>query len=297
MGEGFVDEHRPNDPDLLRANDRMRHDFGIDVLGDDVCLPVLFPSRDLSIVTAIEEQSPPAAAETARLTRIETSLGRALAWTGPWLGGTHWGGGLRGFPLDRLRRARAAGRRVVLFSLGTNIAAFRRRTPMGGASSGAAFIQTAIDVLRRAFGDDPEVELVVATGGWRDDPVRTWPARTVAAAVVPQRQLLAAGVDAFITHHGYNSTVEGILAEAPMVAFPGYGDQIANAEFCVRRGVSVARWDLRRVASTCRPESLRDAVIEASGAGPAAALRSLRHDLVAAGGAGLGADLVLGLTA
>ena len=69
---------------------------------------------------------------------------------------------------------------------------------------------------------------------------------------------------------------------------------IANAAFCVSQGVSVAHWDLRSPAQTCSPGALRQAIEEAA-AGGEEALRSLRNRLLGAGGASLGASLVLRL--
>ena len=294
LGAEFVAEHEHPSPDIRRANDRMRHDFGIDVLGDAACLPVLFPSRDLSLVTAVEEQSPPCQPGTERLTEIELLLGRALAWTGPWYGGSSRGAETPNFPWKQIRLARLAGRRIVFLSLGTNIMSFRFGHPMGGAPSGVEFVRTASQLAIDAFDGDSRVQLVVATGGY-DGPIPGWPAEAVLSPAVPQRQLLADGVDAFITHHGYNSTVEAIAAETPMVAFPGYGDQIANAEFCVAEGLSVARWDLRSPARTCRPGQLRQAVREAADPDRADALRGWRRRLADAGGADVAASLILDL--
>ncbi|QHC31810.1 MULTISPECIES: nucleotide disphospho-sugar-binding domain-containing protein [unclassified Streptomyces] len=296
LGTGFVAEHGTRGPDLEAANDRLVRDFGVDVLGDAACLPVLFPSRRLSLVTAVQPQSPPPGAPgTGGLDALERELGAALHWVGPCVGEVHWGADAGdGLSPDVVRRRRADGALTVLFSLGTNITTFRRRAPMGGAPSGAAFFASAVDLLFSALGDDDRFQLLVARGG--ADTPRAWPGNAVVADVLPQRRLLAGAVDVFVTHHGYNSTVEATLHGVPMIAFPGYGDQVANAEFSVARGASVARWDLRSPVTSCTPQALRAAVTEAgSPAGPAAVLPGLRRELFAPGGSNRAAELILAL--
>ncbi|MFE4857448.1 hypothetical protein [Streptomyces sp. NPDC056670] len=296
LGEGFVRQHGADHPALRAANTRLVRDFGTDVLADPACLPVLFPSRDLSLVSAVEEQSPPRGATGLEALRaVEHELGAALRWTGPWQGGVHWGQDATGaFPYEEVVRRREAGSLTVLFSLGTNISTFRRAAPMGGAPSGREFFDAALDLLLDAFGGDPCVQLLIARGS--EEVRRPWPANAVVADVLPQRALLSGASDVFVTHHGYNSTVEAVLHGVPAVAFPGYGDQVANAEFGVARGVSVARWDLRSPATSCTPAALRRAVGDAAGGGgPAAALPALRRELLAAGGAEKAAELVTAL--
>ena len=298
LGEGFAEEHGQPHPALFAANDRLIRDFGVDILGDDVCLPVLFPSRELSLVTAIEEQSPPSGSlRDDTLDVIERSLESALHWVGPCLGDVHWGGAASAnFPIARAAERRASGALTVLFSLGTNIMTFRRGMPMGGATSGDEFVEAAVDLLLDALGEDDAYQLLVATGGWTPARSRGWPGNAVVGDVLPQRRLLAEATDVFITHHGYNSTVEATAHGVPMVAFPGYGDQVSNAEFAVRRGVSIARWDLRAPVTTCTAEDLRQAVdAAASPTGPPAKLPALRRELELAGGATAAADLILGL--
>ncbi|MFJ8493745.1 nucleotide disphospho-sugar-binding domain-containing protein [Streptomyces sp. NPDC094038] len=296
LGAGFVAEHDTRGPDLEAANDRLVRDFGIDILGDAACLPVLFPSRRLSLVTAVQQQSPPPGGlGTERLDALERELGAVLHWVGPCVGEVHWGEAAGyGLSPDAARRRDADGTLTVLFSLGTNITTFRRRAPMGGAPSGADFFASAVDLLFSALGDDDRFQLLVARGG--ADALGVRPGNAVVAEVLPQRRLLAEAVDVFVTHHGYNSTVEATLHGVPMIAFPGYGDQVTNAEFSVARGVSVAHWDLRSPVTTCTPQALRAAVTEAlSPTGPRAALPALRRELFAPGGSDRAAELILGI--
>ncbi|CAN6281761.1 unnamed protein product [Urochloa humidicola] len=66
----------------------------------------------------------------------------------------------------------------------------------------------------------------------------------VAMGWVPQISILAHGaVGAFLTHCGWNSTIEGLLFGRPLIMLPIYGDQGSNARLMEGRkvGVQVAR--------------------------------------------------------
>ncbi|KAK4384516.1 Cinnamate beta-D-glucosyltransferase [Sesamum angolense] len=50
----------------------------------------------------------------------------------------------------------------------------------------------------------------------------------------PQEQVLAHPSTAcFVTHCGWNSTMEALASGVPVVAFPQWGDQVTNAKFLV----------------------------------------------------------------
>nr|TKV91853.1 hypothetical protein SEVIR_9G125000v2 [Setaria viridis] len=89
------------------------------------------------------------------------------------------------------------------------------------------------------------------TGGVADADVlppgfeeRTRGRGLVAMGWVPQISILAHGaVGAFLTHCGWNSTIEGLLFGHPLIMLPIYGDQGSNARLMEGRkiGVQVAR--------------------------------------------------------
>ncbi|CAL4958363.1 unnamed protein product [Urochloa decumbens] len=82
----------------------------------------------------------------------------------------------------------------------------------------------------------------------------------------PQERVLAHGATAcFLTHCGWNSTLETVAAGVPVVAFPQWGDQCTDAKFLVEElGVGV-----RLRAPPLTREAVRDAV-ELAVAGPEA---------------------------
>ncbi|RLN08822.1 limonoid UDP-glucosyltransferase [Panicum miliaceum] len=84
----------------------------------------------------------------------------------------------------------------------------------------------------------------------------------------PQERVLAHPSTAcFLTHCGWNSTLETVAAGVPVVAFPQWGDQCTDARFLVEELVMGVR--LRAAPAGLRREAVRDAV-EAAVAGPRA---------------------------
>ncbi|OEL35982.1 Cinnamate beta-D-glucosyltransferase [Dichanthelium oligosanthes] len=81
----------------------------------------------------------------------------------------------------------------------------------------------------------------------------------------PQERVLAHPATAcFLTHCGWNSTLETVAAGVPVVAFPQWGDQCTDAKFLVEElGMGV------RLRAPLRREAVREAV-DAAVAGPEA---------------------------
>jgi N-glycosyltransferase len=105
-------------------------------------------------------------------------------------------------------------------------------------------------------------EAILATGGLPVDDIQ------VAGHVrlvdwVPQPLLLQC-VQLFITHSGYNSTRESILAGAPMVAIPLFSDQFNNAYRIAELGIGkrVTKQTSAEIAATCQ-QVLTDSAITA----------------------------------
>uniref|UniRef100_A0A7S2TQD2 UDP-glycosyltransferases domain-containing protein n=1 Tax=Lotharella oceanica TaxID=641309 RepID=A0A7S2TQD2_9EUKA len=63
-------------------------------------------------------------------------------------------------------------------------------------------------------------------------------------------------VSAFLTHCGYNSTVESIICQTPMIAYPFFADQPDNATRVVSVGIGVR-------APSLSPDDLAEAINEA----------------------------------
>jgi len=163
------------------------------------------------------------------------------------------GVGQRGDPLALLKEAREAGRRVVLASMGTVITGDSpdfgwegRAVAAGGERrglTGRELCQAAWGGVFDAFGaDGPEDGplLLVSLGPQPDalGPLRA-PANALCLPVLPQVDVLKAGVDLFLTHGGQNSFTEALAAGVPVVVCPGFGDQPVNAQKAVALGVGL----------------------------------------------------------
>ncbi|KAL6848152.1 hypothetical protein ACP4OV_022280 [Aristida adscensionis] len=107
----------------------------------------------------------------------------------------------------------------------------------------------------------------------------------------PQERVLAHGATAcFLTHCGWNSTLETVAAGVPVVAFPQWGDQCSDAKLLVDElGMGV------RLRAPLRREAVREAA-DAAVAGPETDRRRARQrPVVERGGAGgRGARRVVG---
>uniref|UniRef100_A0A0E0JWK3 Glycosyltransferase n=1 Tax=Oryza punctata TaxID=4537 RepID=A0A0E0JWK3_ORYPU len=80
----------------------------------------------------------------------------------------------------------------------------------------------------------------------------------------PQEQVLVhPSVACFLTHCGWNSTLETVAAGVPVVAFPQWGDQCTDAKFLVDE----LKMGVRLRAPPLRRDAVRDAV-DAAVAGP-----------------------------
>merc|ERR1712232_694622 len=65
------------------------------------------------------------------------------------------------------------------------------------------------------------------------------PPNAVCLPVIPQVDVLKAGVDIFLTHGGQNSFMESLAAGTPVLVCPGFGDQPLNAQKAVAMGVGL----------------------------------------------------------
>lgn len=174
------------------------------------------------------------------------------------------------------RRASAArwfgelsGRPLKLFvSFGTNIWISRTAEALDALGAIAAWAESR-----------PEVAVLIAFGGSRlsgDERSALARANVQVRDYVDQWDVLA-GADAFVTHHGLNSTHEAIAREVPMLSYPFVWDQPGLAARCQELGLAVriveramgpldaARLDAAFEALHDRRQAIRAALADARG--------------------------------
>jgi len=223
--------------------------------------------------------------------------------------------------LARLKAARAAGRKVVLISMGTVItgdspefgwdtkpregAAGERKGLTGRELCQAAW-GGAFDAFG-AYGVNAELAplLLVALGpqlGALGD--LQVPINALCMQVLPQVDLLKAGVDLFLTHGGQNSFTESLSQGVPLVVCPGFGDQPVNARKATNMGVGLQverpspavgeEVEAARAYRKAVSAALREVYAESRFT---AAARGCGERLRAAGGVPRAVDLLLSLAA
>jgi UDP:flavonoid glycosyltransferase YjiC (YdhE family) len=156
-------------------------------------------------------------------------------------------------PLLLLMAAKALGRKVIYVSMGTVITGdsnhfgWTGRLEVNGkptSVSGKELCQAAWGGAFDAFGSstaDDGPLLLVSLGPQADalDENLQPPPNACCRPVMPQVDLLKAGVDLFLTHGGQNSFTEALSTSTPMVVCPGFGDQPVNARKAVGLGVGL----------------------------------------------------------
>eukprot|EP00930_Biecheleria_cincta_P047619 TRINITY_DN3304_c0_g1_i1.p1 TRINITY_DN3304_c0_g1~~TRINITY_DN3304_c0_g1_i1.p1 ORF type:complete len:573 (-),score=114.11 TRINITY_DN3304_c0_g1_i1:177-1781(-) len=158
-------------------------------------------------------------------------------------------------PLSRLQAARDAGRKVILVSMGTVVTGDSsdwgwHAKPRGAGGervglTGRQLCQSAWAGAFDAFGAYGEkadqAPLVLVSLGPQPDALESMqiPDNALCMPVLPQVDLLKAGVDLFLTHGGQNSFTESLSAGVPVVVCPGFGDQQVNARKAVDLGVGL----------------------------------------------------------
>mmetsp|Transcript_86567 Transcript_86567/g.225879 ORF Transcript_86567/g.225879 Transcript_86567/m.225879 type:complete len:524 (-) Transcript_86567:463-2034(-) len=266
----WVDSMEPDAAAVGRLNER----YG---LGLKSGLPMPFGKDNgvrfaaVNLVTTTEDLQDPVAPELARAYEAD---GSRFAFVGPLLdaagarrvAGHRSAAGAEGEELPagdagatsaevlaEVREARAAGRGVVLASMGTVLTGdvpglgwnARAKGPDGleCGLTGRELCQAAWGGLFRALGAPRggEGPLLVVSLGPQAAPlgVLAAPPNAVCAPAVPQVDVLRAGVDLFLTHGGQNSFTEALAHGTPVVVCPGFGDQIVNAGKAVDLGVGL----------------------------------------------------------
>eukprot|EP00928_Gymnodinium_smaydae_P012211 TRINITY_DN1443_c2_g1_i1.p1 TRINITY_DN1443_c2_g1~~TRINITY_DN1443_c2_g1_i1.p1 ORF type:complete len:582 (-),score=88.44 TRINITY_DN1443_c2_g1_i1:443-2188(-) len=159
-------------------------------------------------------------------------------------------------PMARLLEARAAGRKVVMVSMGTVITGDSDQVgwhvkPLEGIAgerrglTGRELCQAAWGGAFDAFGaygaDADKAPLLLVALGPQPNALGDLavPDNALCMPVLPQVDLLKAGVDLFLTHGGQNSFTESLSQGVPIVVCPGFGDQPVNARKAVEIGVGL----------------------------------------------------------
>ena len=95
----------------------------------------------------------------------------------------------------------------------------------------------------------------------------------------PQEQVLAhPSLACFLTHCGWNSTIEAMASGVPLLAFPQWGDQVTNAKYLVdvfKVAVRMSRGEAENVL--IRRDEVKRYLLEAT-IGPKAA--EIKHNVL-----------------
>lgn len=148
----------------------------------------------------------------------------------------------------RVRKAREAGRQVIMGSMGTVVTSNHSMNgwnarPATSSITGKQLCQAVWAGTFEALGaeDADSGPLIIVALGSQADPLGdiAVPANAVCVPSLQQVDLLHAGADLFLTHGGQNSFTEAMSFGTPVVVCPGFGDQIVNAQKAVDLGVGL----------------------------------------------------------
>eukprot|EP00434_Breviolum_minutum_P043758 symbB.v1.2.039020.t1/scaffold6296.1/size19252/2 len=157
--------------------------------------------------------------------------------------------------------------------------------------TGKEFVQLLFRTCIDAFGNDPEIQVVMSTGG-KEDALEgmTLPENFLALDVVPQLELLPK-CHAFITHGGANSVHEALSFGIPLAVVPIFGDQPINADMVAKSGAGVS---YRYPRDTLTVQDLKEVVNKMMRPGRFQdKAQEMKKELAATGGVSKAADVVL----
>jgi len=154
-------------------------------------------------------------------------------------------------PMSLLKAAKSMGRPVVYVSMGTVITGdsqdwgWNGRVRSGGdlkGLTGRELCRAAWGGAFDAFGSQTAEDgpLLLVSLGPQPDALGEGleaPANSCCLPVMPQVDLLKAGVDVFLTHGGQNSFTEALVTSTPVVVCPCFADQHKNAARAEKLGV------------------------------------------------------------
>mmetsp|Transcript_126033 Transcript_126033/g.327301 ORF Transcript_126033/g.327301 Transcript_126033/m.327301 type:complete len:579 (-) Transcript_126033:118-1854(-) len=246
----------------LAAIHRLRRRFGVRLeAGMPGALGYLegIASAAVTLTTTLEElqdpMSPELEADYNKAGATFAAVGPLLDNAGGWRPLSEAGGTKHGACdyVAQAQAARAAGRPVVLVSMGTVVTGDMpfwgwrgRATGADGRSmglSGKELCHAAWAAAFDAFGttDADKGALILVSVGTQPDALDgiSCPANAVCSSFLPQVDILRAGVDIFLTHGGQNSFTESLAQGVPVVVCPGFSDQIVNSRKAVALGVGL----------------------------------------------------------
>eukprot|EP00490_Sorites_sp_Unknown_P009257 CAMPEP_0114664414 /NCGR_PEP_ID=MMETSP0191-20121206/28783_1 /TAXON_ID=126664 /ORGANISM="Sorites sp." /LENGTH=460 /DNA_ID=CAMNT_0001906531 /DNA_START=74 /DNA_END=1456 /DNA_ORIENTATION=+ len=154
-------------------------------------------------------------------------------------------------PVEKLREAKALGRKVIYCSMGTVITGdspevgWANRMKVENEEKGFTGKELCQAAWRGAFealgSDEADAPLLLISLGPQADALDhlQLPKNAFCLPVMPQVDLLKAGVDLFLTHGGQNSFMESLSVGTPVVVCPGFADQPVNAQKAVDLGVGL----------------------------------------------------------
>mmetsp|Transcript_34817 Transcript_34817/g.81294 ORF Transcript_34817/g.81294 Transcript_34817/m.81294 type:complete len:498 (-) Transcript_34817:188-1681(-) len=194
-----------------------------------------------------------------------------------------------------------AGVKVLLVTLGSRTVgvlwngAFHISS--SGRYTGKEFSHRLWQELIDHFAERSDVRVILGVGPVPDALAGlTLPSNFAARQCLPQIEALRHS-DAFITHGGANSIMEGHLAGTPMIVLPFCVDQHSNGEAVERAGAGRVFQQLMEEAPGSIALAAEEALFGESAAQQRASSEEVGRQLRAAGGADAAADACLGLLA
>ena len=165
------------------------------------------------------------------------------------------------FPHDQLKRYKEQGKKIIYVSFGTVAAGglwdffSTQRKMFGARSSGKEYCRPLWERIFEVLGGNDEYAVVMASMSEDPDALKGFdiPANFIVRRKCPQLEVLEVA-DAFITHGGFNSMVESISAQVPMLVLPYFADQFDNGKIVSKEGMGL---DFSNPVLTCTTEVLR----------------------------------------
>jgi hypothetical protein len=186
-------------------------------------------------------------------------------------------------PVEKLAAATARGTKVVYAALGTMALKDRWAQDIGSSSNGnvpvgiigKAFCQHVWKSLFAAMSDLGDHYHCVVCVGTQDDALdflegdteecqlSKVPQNVTVCSFVQQMEMLSNYADVFISHAGFNSLQESLIAGVPLIAVPQAIDQPANA-----RKIEASGWGraflqpMSSISASTLAEAVRDVTAE-----------------------------------